>query len=109
MPLLLLKAGGKFRIYAWGNENRCKTVEFLEKLQVDSNSDAIRLLNLIGRTADHGPPNNEQHSRLLVDGIYEFKLPTRRDCFGSMMKIASSFALTAFQVRRAEARRREKK
>ncbi len=75
MPIQLLKAGAKFRIYAWGNENRCETVEFLEKLKVDSNSDAIRLLNLIVRTADHGPPNNEQHSRLLGDGIYEFKAP----------------------------------
>jgi hypothetical protein len=32
MPLQLLKAGAKFRIYAWGNDNRCETVEFLEKL-----------------------------------------------------------------------------
>ena len=75
MPLQLLKAGATFRVYAWGDEKSCEAVEFLEELEADSNSDAIRLLNLIQRTADHGPPMNPQHSRLLDDGIYEFKAP----------------------------------
>jgi phage-related protein len=75
MPIQLLKAGIKFRIYAWGDEHHCETVKFLEKLDGDSDSDAIRLLNLITRTAEHGPPNNEQHSLSLGDGIYEFKAP----------------------------------
>jgi len=75
MPVQLLKAGTKFRIYAWGYEHHCEAVEFLEKLGTDANSDAIRLLNLITRTAEDGPPNNEQHSRSLGHGIYEFKAP----------------------------------
>ena len=75
MPVQLLKAGRKFRIYAWGDDHQCEVVTFLEKLEEDANSDAIRLLNLITRTAEDGPPNNEKHSRSLGDGIYEFKAP----------------------------------
>lgn len=75
MPIQLVNAGARFRIYAWGDEQRCETLTFLKKLEKDSNSDAIRLLNLITRTAEHGPPGNEHHSRPLGDGIYEFKAP----------------------------------
>jgi hypothetical protein len=75
MPIQLLHAGTKFDIYAWGDEQHCDTLEFLEQLEKDSNSDANRLLYLITRSANHGPPNNEQQSRSLGDGIFEFKAP----------------------------------
>ena len=73
MPVQLIKAGTKFDIYAWINEQHCDTLEFLEQLERDSNSDANRLLYLIIRTANHGPLNNAQQLRSLGDGIFEFK------------------------------------
>lgn len=75
MAIQLIRAGARFRIYAWGDEHRCETLIFLKKLEQNSNADEIRLLTLITRTADHGPPGNEHHSRPLGDGIYEFKAP----------------------------------
>jgi hypothetical protein len=75
MPIQLLHAGAKFDIYAWGDEQHCDTLEFLEQLEKDSNSDANRLLYLITRTANHGSLNNEVQSRSLGDGIFEFKAP----------------------------------
>jgi phage-related protein len=75
MPVQLIAAGAKFHIYAWGDKYHCDALDFLEQLEEDSNSDANRLLYLITRTANHGPPNNEQQSRPLGDGIFEFKAP----------------------------------
>lgn len=75
MPVQLIRAGTKFRIYAWGDEHRCEILKFLEKLEEDSNSDATRLVSLITRAAELGPPNNEHQSRSLGDGIWEFKAP----------------------------------
>jgi phage-related protein len=75
MPIQLLHAGAKFEIYAWGDEQHCDTLEFLEQLAENSNADANRLLYLIIRTANHGPLNNKQQLRSLGDGIFEFKAP----------------------------------
>ncbi len=75
MPIQLLRAGAKFDIYAWGDEQHCDTLEFLEQLAENTTADANRLLYLIIRTADHGPLNNEQQLRSLGDGIFEFKAP----------------------------------
>lgn len=75
MPIQLLLAGARFDIYAWGDEQHCDTLEFLEQLAQESSADANRLLYLIIRTADHGPLNNQQQSRSLGDGIFEFKAP----------------------------------
>ena len=75
MPVQPIRAGARFTIYAWGDETSCEVLEFLEGLAASGDSDAERILNLINRTADHGAPRNEQHCRLLDDGIYEFKAP----------------------------------
>ena len=75
MPIQRLHVGAKFDIYAWGDERHCETLEFLEQLEEDSNSDANRLLYLIKRTAELGAPYNEHQSRPLGDGIFEFKAP----------------------------------
>ncbi len=75
MPIQRLQAGARFDIYAWGDEHHCETLEFLEQLEEDSNSDVNRLLYLIKRTAESGAPHNEHQSRLLGDGIFEFKAP----------------------------------
>jgi len=75
MPVQQIKAGAKFTVYAWGDEKSCEVLEFLAGLTADGNSDTERILNIIQRTVDHGVPRNEQHCRMLDDGIYEFKAP----------------------------------
>jgi len=73
MPITLIKEGNQFSVYAWEDNNNCPLLEFLEKLEKESNSDEEKILNLIERTANHGPPSNEQQCKHLEDGIYEFK------------------------------------
>ncbi len=75
MPVQQIKAGAKFTAHAWGDERSCEGLQFLEGLAADGDSDAARIANDIERTADHEAPRNEQHCRLLEDGIYEFKAP----------------------------------
>lgn len=79
MPILRLRQGIRFSIFAWGDENSCELLEFLEKLEEDTNSDATRLSYLISRTAEYGPPRNEQQCRALegrhAEGLFEFKAP----------------------------------
>lgn len=75
MPIQLIQSGATFDVYAWGDEEHCDVLKFLERLDADGNSDADRLRYLIHRTANHGPPESTQHCRDLGDGIYEFKAP----------------------------------
>ena len=63
----------QFSIWAWEEGGECPVLEFLERLEKDSNSDAARLLYLFARTAEHRHPNNEQQCKHLDDGIWEFK------------------------------------
>jgi hypothetical protein len=75
MSVQQIRAGAKFKVYAWRDEASCEVLEFLEGLEANGDSDAQRILNLIDRTANQGAPRNEKHCRLLDDGIYEFKAP----------------------------------
>lgn len=75
MPVQQIKAGAKFTIYAWGDEEHCETLRFLKQLCEDGNSDAARRVYLMNRAAEHGITGNEQHYRSLGDDLYEFKAP----------------------------------
>lgn len=75
MPTVTMVRGASFSILAWGDEEHCQVLEFLEKLDEESNTDANRLRDLILRTADHGPTQNIHHYRLLEDKIWEMKAP----------------------------------
>jgi hypothetical protein len=88
MPIQRLHAGAKFDIYAWGDKYHCETLEFLEQLEGDSNSDANRLLYLIKRTAELGAPYNDTNRARWVTAFSSSKLQTLLAFFGSMMLIA---------------------
>lgn len=79
MPILTIKAGVTYAIYAWGREDSCQLFQFLRNLERESNPDATRIAYLISRTADHGPPRNELQCRALegkhAEGLFEFKAP----------------------------------
>jgi len=79
MPILTIKEGSRYAIYAWGGEDSCELLDFLEGLEADSNADATRIANLISRTAELGPPHNKLQCRALegkhAEGLYEFKAP----------------------------------
>ena len=75
MATQLVYRGKIFEIFAWKDKNSCQVIEFLADLDEKDKKDAKRLVYLIQRTADEGIIKNEQQSRLLEDGIYEFKAP----------------------------------
>ena len=76
MPVREITQGQRFRILAWGDDERCEVLEFLEELQKNANTDAARLLYLINRTAQQGAPEDVHQCRPLGDGIFEFKAPS---------------------------------
>ena len=43
MPILTIKEGARYAIYAWGGEDSCELLQFLENLERESNSDATRI------------------------------------------------------------------
>lgn len=79
MPTIEVQAGERFSIHAWGTDKKCQLVDFLEQLKEEANSDFSRLLYLIIRTANNGPPYNEKQCRALqgkkATDLFEFKAP----------------------------------
>lgn len=75
MATHLIYEGRLFKIYAWKEKDSCQVLDFLSKLDEESNNDSKRLVYLIQRTASVGIIKNERQSRLLENGIYEFKAP----------------------------------
>ena len=79
MPILTIKEGFRNAIYAWGGEESCQLLQFLDDLQRASNPDATWIAYLFNRTAELGPPRNEQQCRALkgkhAKGFFEFKAP----------------------------------
>lgn len=79
MPVLTIKEGVKYAIYAWSGDDSCQLLEFLEGLERESSSDATRIAYLFSRTVEYGPPRNELQCRALegkhAQGLYEFKAP----------------------------------
>jgi hypothetical protein len=73
MATAALLRGPKFEIRAWVSGGECQVLDFLENLEKDAQSDYERLMYLIKRSAEHGPPTNVQHVRPLGDDIFEFK------------------------------------
>lgn len=73
MPTEEIYAGAKFTVKGWTENDSCKVLEFLEKLEENNNTDAERLYNLILTVADEGMTHNKQHVRPLGGKIFEFK------------------------------------
>ena len=74
MENIMLKEGRQFNVFALGWDRGeviyCPAIEFIDRM---SDSSRKSILNVISRHADFGPSFNEQKSRLIEDGIYEFK------------------------------------
>lgn len=76
MPTERIFQGAKFDIHGWIENEECQVLEFLEELEANGDSDAVRLNNLIIQTANEGIIRfNERHIRQLDDNIFEFKAP----------------------------------
>jgi len=67
---VLLYAGRKFSIYAITRGGKCLVREFIEKLP---GSDRKKVVALLKRAGEHGPPVNEEKFKHLRDRIFEFK------------------------------------
>ncbi len=76
MPVREITQGQRFRILAWGDDEHCEVLEFLEELRGNASHDAARLVYLINRIARQGAPQDEHQCRTLGDGIFEFKAPS---------------------------------
>lgn len=77
MPILLMRQGAIFNVFAWGNEQYCELVEFLAALKQVNPSEHDKIWSRINRTADHGRINNPQQCRPLegdtANGLFELK------------------------------------
>lgn len=67
---VLLYKGPKFSIYAIARGEKCLVREFIEELPESVQKKVFALLK---RTAEHGPPVNEEKFKILRDRIFEFK------------------------------------
>ena len=72
MPLVPIRAGQRFTVcaYAPDGDSSPQVARWLRGLD---DRHRKTLLNLIERTASHGPIHNDQKSRELGEGVYEFK------------------------------------
>lgn len=74
MEIELLTEGQAFRIFTlcWsrGGVGDCPALDFLEQVSTASRK---AFLNLLKQCSESGPILNEQKSRYLEEGIYEFK------------------------------------
>jgi hypothetical protein len=73
MPTIEIFKGPMFEIRAWGTDDDCPVLSFLDELETAGNSDHDRLLNLLKRTAREGIHRNNRQMRSLGDDIFEFK------------------------------------
>lgn len=75
MPTEEIYVGAIFEVKGWVEKGSCQTLDFLEDMAANGDSDAERLLNLIVRVADNGMTFNKRHVRKLDENILEFKAP----------------------------------
>ena len=66
----LLFPGAKFQLFEIVVDGRHLVQEFVDGL---SESEQKKLVALLRRTADHGPPNNTEQFKKLADDLFEFK------------------------------------
>jgi phage-related protein len=76
MPVREITQGPRFKVLAWGDDQHCEVLEFLEELRGNASHDAARLLYIINRTAQQGAPEDPHQCRPLGEGIFEFKAPS---------------------------------
>ncbi len=79
MEILKLLGGRAFTIYAIGTEEQCEVRDFLDELESEAPACYKRLFVLLRRSAEYGPPCNDQQCHKFGDGrfgkLFEFKTP----------------------------------
>ena len=79
MRVVDLYSGDKWSIRALADSHRCRAQEYINDLQP---ADQDRIESLLERTADHGPPKNEEKFKKLEGKLFEFKsYQDRLPCF----------------------------
>ena len=76
-----LKSGSAFTVYGLVRDGHCSTEEFLSEVEKNDQDALDSLLAVMERTANHGPPHNQQKCRAVGNGIYEFKPKYLRVCW----------------------------
>jgi len=83
---------------------KCWTCEYIDSLE---DKDKSKLLALLNRIVDNGPPRNKEKFRLLEDGIFEIKsYQDRLLCFYDKNK-RNSLVITHGVKKQAQKLRRE--
>jgi len=78
MPFRQIFSGTQFSVYAGSTEDRrCEIDDFLTVLEQSSPSDWRKLVSLILKSANDGPPENDEVCRVVnaASGLYEFVSP----------------------------------
>lgn len=78
--LIEFERGDRFTVCLWAEEDgACETLDFLQALQAGGKHEKQDFQTLtehrIKRMAHHGASYNEEQSKELEDGVYEFKAP----------------------------------
>jgi hypothetical protein len=79
MPIVPIWEGSSFNIYAWGDDQCCDLLDFLEQLKQTGSAEHDKIYALIKYSAEHRPPRNPEKCRPLggddASGLFEFKTP----------------------------------
>jgi phage-related protein len=70
IDVAILYSGKEYDVSAITVDGRCYVIEFIEQLELDEQA---KLLSLLERTADYGPPRNTEKFKKLEGDIWEFK------------------------------------
>ena len=104
--LLPVKKGSAFAVCAIEENGRCATLDFLNQMKNNDAGEHAKLLALLTRSADHGPPRNEEKSRPVGDGVFEFKTKRARVCYfydaGKLIICTHGFGKPSPKVQDAE-------
>ncbi|HPT47612.1 MAG TPA: type II toxin-antitoxin system RelE/ParE family toxin [Candidatus Rifleibacterium sp.] len=80
MPIKSVCSGSSFEVCCWkgGDSDNGPLEDFFAKLSESGNQDLKQMLRLMNRSAESGPPRNEEMTKMLDDGIFEFKADSIR-------------------------------
>jgi hypothetical protein len=72
-----IRRGARFRLIAVGTQNNDKLylpyLEFLQAAQRSAPREWPKLVRILDHTVEAGPPRDEEKSKLLREGIFEFR------------------------------------
>jgi phage-related protein len=66
----LFRQGSTFALFAIVESERCQILDYIDSLQ---KAEQRKLIALLERVTNHGPPRNEEKSKPLREDLFEFK------------------------------------